>query len=175
VGSTNGNGTLVAVDSTIDLSNYIYFGYQAGDSSSVTYSSTLVLTNTSLACHTFNMGYYVKGGAGGRDGTERIQAEIGPGSVVTIADKMNRNCQPWSRVRFTGGKVVFARSVPSPAVALVICFGRDAGSGYYNTGMTWEGVDAPIDIEVAKDAQLASGWDKRGFYLEGNGGFVKRG
>jgi hypothetical protein len=27
VGSTNGNGTLVAVDSTIDLSNYIYFGY----------------------------------------------------------------------------------------------------------------------------------------------------
>lgn len=175
IGSTSGSGTLVAVDSTIDISNYIYFGYQAGDSSSVTYSSALVLTNTSLACHTFNMGYYVRGGAGDRNGTERIQAEIGPGTVVTIADKMNRNCQPWSRVRFTGGKVVFARSVASPAAALVICYGRDAGSGFYNTGMTWEGVNAPIDIEVAKDAVLASGWDKRGFYLEGNGGFVKRG
>lgn len=175
IGSPRGSGTLTAVDSTINLSNYIYFGHQAGDSSSVTYSSALVLTNTSLSCSTFNMGYYVKGGNGTRDGAERIQAEIGPETVVTIADKMNRNCQPWSRVRFTGGKIIFARSVASPAAALVICYGRDAGGTQYNTGMTWEGVDAPIDIEVAKDALLVSGWDQRGFYLEGNGGFVKRG
>lgn len=174
IGSVNGSGSLLAIDSIIELSNYLYFGYQ-NTADDITYSSNLVLTNTSLTCDTFSLGFCVKGGNGNRDGSERIQAEVGPGSIVTIKAKMNRNCQPWSRVKFTGGRIVFARSAADPGAALCIVYGRDANNYFYNTGMTWEGVDAPIDIEVAKDSLFASGWGSRRFNLEGNGGLVKRG
>ena len=67
IGSVNGSGSLLAIDSTINLSSYVYFGYQ-NTADDIMYSSSLVLTNTSFACDTFSLGYCVKGGAGSRDG-----------------------------------------------------------------------------------------------------------
>lgn len=174
IGSTGGSGALSATDSEINIEEYVYFGYQ-DTADNITYCSTLALTNTSLTCDTFTLGFCVKGGAGARDGTERIQADIGRGSIVTVKAKMNRNCQPWSRVRFTGGRIVFSRSSSNPGTALCIVYGRDFNNNPYNNGITWEGVDAPVDIEVSKDALLATGWVNRNFVIEGNGGFVKRG
>lgn len=175
VGTVKGSAVLAAKDSSIDVSEHVYLGWQ--DSNDVVdYTSSLILSNTILRCSTFSLGFMVLGDAGDMAGNERIQAEVGPGSIIAISDKMTRNCKPWSRVRFTGGRIVFSKTANNATESLCTLFGRNSDStAYFNNGLTWEGVDAPIDIEVSRDSVLAEGHANRNFNLCGNGGFIKRG
>lgn len=168
LGTEKGSAVLVAVDSTINLSSSMYVGYEEAPGYSGL-TSMLCLTNSMLTCTDFTMGYDVAT-QDSRSGNERIQAEIGPESVVALS-RVYRLSAPWSRICFTGGRLRFDGSTSS----LFAIEAHTYSGGWPSGGVTVEGVGHPIDIEISTDRKLVSGWAGRSLYLEGTGGLVKRG
>ena len=110
IGTELGCASLVAVDSTITLSDKLYIGWEQSPGYTNTAGSTaakltasLFLTNTALTCATdFTLGYNVQ-----KNGP--ISAEIGPGSVVTCL-RIYRYANPSPTLTFTGGRMVFGEA-----------------------------------------------------------------
>lgn len=167
IGSENGNGTLVAVNSTINLSDSsasMYVGYEKSPGYSGL-AAQMFLTNTALTCSgEIYLGCDVAAGGS-------ISAEIGPGSVVTCS-RIHRYCSPSPTLVFTGGRMVFNGNENA---GIFYVRGHTWSGSYVNGGLTARGEGAPIDIEIPNTRRLVVGWANRFVNLGGNGGLVKRG
>lgn len=166
IGTENGSGSLVASDSTINLTDSsvsLYVGWEKSPGYEGL-SASLILTNTVLTCSgALYLGYDVDDGS--------ILAEIGKGSVVTCSS-VTRYCRPSSTLLFTGGSMMFngtegARIFRSRA--------HTWGNSWPNGGIDVCGEGSPIDIEIPNDRKLAEGWANRHVKFLGDGGLVKRG
>ena len=173
IGTELGCASLVAVGSTITLSDKLYIGWEQSPGYTNTAGSTaakltasLFLTNTALTCATdFTLGYNVQ-----KNGP--ISAEIGPGSVVTCL-RIYRYANPSPTLTFTGGRMAFGET--SGYGYLCQMEGHTWAGGWPNDGVTMHGAGAPIDLEVRNTRKLVGGWASRHLFLTGNGGLVKRG
>ena len=174
IGTELGCASLVAVGSTINVSDSLYVGYEQNPgytntaaSTTAVLTSSLFLTNSTLnIANNFTLGYGVQK----KDGS--IFAEIGPGSVVACS-KIYCSCNPWPTLKFTGGRIVLDDSATSKYLCQVE--GRTWNGSWVNPRVTFQGGGAPIDVEVQGDRKLAGAWGGRHLNLGGNGGFVKRG
>ena len=168
LGTENGSARIVAKDSTLTAETHFYLGYEKSPGyPGSNLSSSLQLFNSTLSCQTFMCGYDV---SGANDDGSMLFVEIGSGSVISC-NCFDRYSGPRTKVRFTGGRMVFTGEMDY--------LGRVRAhtwtGAWPNRGVTFEGVDAPIDIEVDDSRNLVHGWENRDFKLTGNGGFVKRG
>ena len=164
LGTEAGSARLVMNDSTFTLSNIFYLGTEA-DPGYTDLTATLVMTNSTLTCTTFQLGNCMTGTR-----SDAVVAEIGPGSVINCKFFKNYG-NPEPRLRFTGGRMVFTGT----ETYMAVLNGRTWKDGYPNKGVYMVGEDAPIDVEIGSTRKLAGGWAIRYLHLIGNGGFVKRG
>ena len=173
IGTELGCASLVAVDSTIDLSGSVYVGWEqspgytnTAGSTTAALTASLLLTNTALTCaQDFILGYKVQTSG-------PLSAEIGSNSVVTCR-RIFRSANPNPTLSFTGGRMVF--STVSGYGYLCQVEGSTWNGGWPNGGITIRGDGAPIDVEVQGEKKLAGGWSIRALDLRGDGGFIKRG